>query len=80
MGILCGTSKEILNLVDVLGLPKNIKSFEIKCSVDSLLTVKCEYIPENLDLDKDGKLITFLKEYVLVDKNDFVGKEDGSDF
>ena len=33
-------------LIALLGMPKNVRSFELSCSVDEIVTVKCEYYPE----------------------------------
>lgn len=33
-------------LIDGLGLPKNTVSFVLRCAVDEIVTVRCEYFPE----------------------------------
>jgi hypothetical protein len=52
-------------MVDVLGLPKNTRSFELRMAVDEVVSVKCEYFPEIL---KD-ELATVFFEYDLVKKD-----------
>lgn len=48
-------------LIALLGLPKHCTSFELRCAVDEIVTVKCEYHPEESDgIDK------VLAEYELV--------------
>ena len=54
-------------LIKILGLPKHTKSFELRCAVDEIVTVKCIYYPE---LSDDGTcLIEELAEYELVKKS-----------
>ena len=48
-------------LIALLGLPKHCVSFELRCAVGEIVTVKCEYHPE----DADG-VDTVLAEYELV--------------
>ncbi|MGK5014988.1 hypothetical protein [Janthinobacterium sp. HLS12-2] len=48
-------------LIALLGLPKHCVSFELRCAVGEIVTVKCEYYPE----DADG-VDTVLAEYELV--------------
>lgn len=38
----------IKQLIEILGLPKNLRSFELRVAVDEVVTVKCvcEYFPE----------------------------------
>lgn len=52
-------------LCNALGLPKNTRWFELRVGVDELVTIKCEYLPEDLD----GALLEpILAEYQLVEK------------
>ena len=48
-------------LIALLGLPKHCVSFELRCPVGEIVTVKCEYHPE----DADGVDLV-LAEYELV--------------
>lgn len=36
----------VLALMDALGLPKNTKSFEVRCALDEVVTVRCTYMPQ----------------------------------
>lgn len=36
-------------LIALLGLPKHCTSFELRCAVGEIVTVKCEYHPEEAD-------------------------------
>lgn len=42
-------------LTDALGLPKNIISFELRVAVDEIVTIKCTYYPENINIDEVEK-------------------------
>lgn len=35
----------VLALMDALGLPKNTVSFEMRCALDEVVTVRCTYMP-----------------------------------
>lgn len=48
-------------LIGMLGMPKHVISFELRCAVGEIVTVKCEYCPE----EADG-IDTVLAEYELV--------------
>lgn len=48
-------------LTSLLGLPKHCTSFELRCAVGEIVSVKCEYIPE----DSAG-IDRMLAEYELV--------------
>lgn len=48
-------------LIGLLGLPKHVISFELRCAVGEIVAVKCEYQPE----DAAG-FDTVLAEYELV--------------
>jgi hypothetical protein len=48
-------------LISLLGLPKHVISFELRCAVNEIVSVKCEYHPE----DAAG-FDTVLAEYELV--------------
>ena len=52
-------------LYKVLNLPPNTKSFELKCNLNDIVTVKCEYFPT---LDGVTSLIPAIKEFYLIDK------------
>ncbi len=47
-------------LIALLGMPKNVRSFELRCAVDEIVVVKCEYYPELSDIG------AVLAEYELV--------------
>jgi hypothetical protein len=48
-------------LIALLGMPKHVRSFELRCAVDEIVTVNCEYHPKDaLGFD------TILAEYELV--------------
>lgn len=34
-------------LIALLGMPKHVASFELRCAVGEIVTVKCEYYPED---------------------------------
>ncbi|KAB8062103.1 hypothetical protein GCN74_03505 [Janthinobacterium sp. FT14W] len=36
-------------LIALLGLPKHCISFELRCAVDEIVTVKCEFYPEEVE-------------------------------
>lgn len=48
-----------------LGLPAHTKGFEIRCYVNEIVTIKCEYYPE---IEGIIQLETVLKEYELHEK------------
>ena len=48
-------------LIGLLGLPRNCLSFELRCAVGEVVTVRCEYYPQ----EADG-IDTVLAEYELV--------------
>lgn len=54
-------------LAKALGLPSNTKSFELRCAMNELVTVKCEFYPE---IESLIKTIPVIKEYKLVDKDE----------
>jgi len=60
-------------LAKALNLPKNTKSFELRCAMNEIVTVKCEYFP---DMDGIQKVIPVIKEYCLCDKDEVGQKED----
>lgn len=41
----------IAALTAALGLPSNLRSFEIRIASDEIVTVKCEYYQEKIDGD-----------------------------
>jgi len=53
-------------LTKALNLPPNTKSFELRCAMNEIVTVKCEYFP---DQDSVVGMIPVIKEYHLVDKD-----------
>lgn len=44
--ILANGNPFVLALMDALGLPKNTKSFELRCALDEAVTVRCTYMPQ----------------------------------
>ena len=50
-------------LVKALNLPKHCKAFELRCALNEIVTVKCEYFPE---IDGVLSMIPVIKEYRLV--------------
>lgn len=52
-------------LCDALGLPKNVRWFELRVAVDEAVTVKCEYFPES---DGGELLESVLAEYKVEQK------------
>lgn len=50
-----------MKIAGLLGLPKNVVSFELKAAAGKPVVVRCEYYPE----DSDG-FVTVLDEYELV--------------
>lgn len=61
-------------LIDALGLPKQTISFVLRVQADRLVTVECEYYP-----DDAPALVTALAEYELVPRN-IVGTEETLSF
>jgi len=61
-----GHSKEVTDLIKILGLPKRCKKFNMECEVDSLLTISCEYYPDTPEI-KDGELVKLFKKFKLVE-------------
>jgi hypothetical protein len=55
-------------LIKALGLPENVRWFELRCAVGEIVTVKCEYVPDPPELDENDELITALAEYTLQEK------------
>jgi hypothetical protein len=53
-------------LVDVLGLPKTTKGFELRCYVDETVSIKCEYFPE---MNGTEAAETIFVDYELVKKD-----------
>jgi hypothetical protein len=47
----CGTDEFDSVMAKFLGLPKNVKWFELRVSVDEVVTVKCAYFPEIEDTE-----------------------------
>ena len=60
-----GRSEVVNKLVEIFQMPKHTKSFNIKCSVNSVLTIECEYYPENFVLDENDEIITLSKKFRL---------------
>jgi hypothetical protein len=54
-------------LAKALNLPKHTMAFELRCAMNEIVTVKCEYYPE---IDGVMSLIPVIKEYRLVDKDE----------
>ena len=44
-------------LKDMMGLPKNTRGFELRCYVNEIVTVKCEYYPEIDDVEQFASVI-----------------------
>ncbi|MEN7529250.1 hypothetical protein [Cupriavidus sp. DL-D2] len=44
--ILANGNPFVLALMDALGLPKSTKSFELRCALDEVVTVRCTYLPQ----------------------------------
>ena len=70
MSFIHGCTHGIEKLLNAIGLPKHTRSFKIECEVNSALEISCTYYPEENILDEDGELITFFKNYNLVEKED----------
>lgn len=55
----------VQDLAKALGLPKRTRSFEMRCAVDEVVTVTCEYFPDAENADGfDAKAL--LAQYRLV--------------
>ena len=54
-----------LLLVDLLGLPKGTQWFELRCAIDEIPMVRCEYEVHNgeFPLVANGKIATLKEEY-----------------
>lgn len=68
-------SKLIADLAKAFGLPKTPRSLELRVAKDEIVTIKCEYFPEDLD----GKALEpIFAEYQLVAKQpEWVGVDPG---
>ena len=53
--------------IEMLGLPKETKWFEIRFHVDEAVTIKCEHYANEASLNL---IKTILREYTLIEKND----------
>jgi hypothetical protein len=53
-------------IIAALGLPKNLRSFEIRIAVDEIVVVKCEYYQEGIDVDGVKKLELLAGAFQLV--------------
>ena len=51
-------------IAEILGLPKHTRSFELRCAVNEIVTIKCEFYPE---IDGVKQLETIFKDYKLVE-------------
>jgi hypothetical protein len=60
-------------LVSLLGMPKTTRSFELRCAVNELVTVKCEYY-----LEESHGAELLLAEYELVPRKSAPMPADGS--
>lgn len=59
------SGNELVNkLGTILGLPEHTTAFSLRCAVNEIVTIQCEYYP-TLDLDEDGELITEFKRFQL---------------
>ena len=61
-------------LIEILGLPKRTVDFSIHFPMDGVVSVKCEYYPD--DLGDVEELTSLFKEYRLEEIED---SEDGQD-
>ncbi|HJT63077.1 MAG TPA: hypothetical protein VJ797_15515 [Burkholderiales bacterium] len=52
-------------LVKALGLPPNVRAFELRIKINELVLVKAEIIPQPPSVDELGQLVAVLKEYEL---------------
>ena len=67
MRLASGNGKLGETLVKMLGLPKHTRGFELRCYVNEVITVKCEYYPEEKGV---AQLELILKEYELHEKRE----------
>ena len=49
----------VAQVVKALGLPKNTRSFVLRASVDEVMTIECEYFPDEIDVDALPTLAVF---------------------
>lgn len=54
------------SLIDALGLPKNLISFELRVAANEVVSVRCEYLPDDLD---GAALQSAFAEYELVERS-----------
>jgi hypothetical protein len=54
----------------LLGLPKNVVWFELRCAVNEAVTVKCAHYPDIPEIDDSGELVKLFSEYTLVKKEE----------
>ena len=67
---MANTSQEVgPRIVELLGLPKGTIWFELRCAVNEMVTVKCEYYPDVPQII-DGEMVKLFAEYELEKKND----------
>lgn len=43
--LLTGQSELALKLCEMLGLPKHVRAFTLRCAADAIMTIKVEYYP-----------------------------------
>jgi hypothetical protein len=53
-------------LAELLGLPKHTRAFTLRCAVNEIVSVECEYYPE---MPSAGALETIFARYELVERS-----------
>jgi len=53
-------------LAKLLGLPEDVRWFEIRVAAGELVKVKCEYIQQRFEIGENSDFVTELAEYELV--------------
>jgi len=67
MAIMSGNQAFAKDLCEALGLPPNVRCFELRVAVDEAVTVTAEFYPE-LPKGRRGALATIVRKYDLVER------------
>ena len=69
MAYVVGTDPSYNKLMDILGIPEEVKEWEITSRVDDAVMVTCTF-PIRLSEEQEKELGSFKKRYVLMEIND----------
>lgn len=65
MAAITDNSDFVRDLIRALGLPPNMRSFEVRVAAGNVVLVRAEIIPQPPTADDAGRLITVTKQYEL---------------